>query len=83
MCFLQDPDLRLPFPIRLSSMVATPDGKGVILVAGYGKEGSTDTLIELRQNKWTIGQSCNKDCSSREGIMLHFIFQKNSHIVSE
>ena len=37
-------------------MVATPDGKGVILVAGYGKEGSTDTLIELRQNEWTIMQ---------------------------
>ena len=56
MCFLQDPDLRLPFPIRLSSMVATPDGKGVILVAGYGQEQSTNALIEFRQNEWTIMQ---------------------------
>jgi len=47
---------RLPFPIRLSSMVATPDGKGVVLVAGYGEEKSTNALIEFRQNEWIIMQ---------------------------
>ena len=37
-------------------MVATPDGKGVVLVAGYGEEKSTNALIEFRQNEWIIMQ---------------------------
>ena len=43
---------KLPFKLICSAMVATPNGKGVILIGGHNQSDhkSSDALIELKGN---------------------------------